>query len=524
MVLTSQQKQFPEQNRQHLSVNLSSAVASETLDTSMSSTEAPCERDDSTFIPLSSEYTSTRSSSSDVSIAGTERRGDWSERKWIVNESALMELFATCHTCGVSITDKKITSTGSQIKIEWTCLNHHTGVWHSCPDVRGIPENNLVSSAAIIFTGTTHNEIAEWADLLNLQLPKKTSYYSLQSTYMIPVVHKAYTDMQEKNLSELQEKASQGGHTDICGDARSDSPGYSAKYTCYSFMDDTTKKIIMSDLIQVSEATSSPAMESVGFRRGLDRLLDSGVSVDVVTTDRAPSIRKIMRESYPKLKHQLTHGMLPKELKRRWTSILYHVCGIHRWEEDEQEYRCYHDDLSDEQQKYKKWLKKGCAAWNALKGVVLDKNLLRDLSQMTLFKHTGNLEVFHSSMLKYAEKRRHFTYVSMQSRLQLSIIDHNHNVGRQHDHTQSGQEKYNIIHSKQSNQWVVRKLYESTTQDFRKELVQQVIERRLDKNVKLGDTMFHIHPPVSIPANIAPTPKPNKDDMVAGHVSRFPKT
>ncbi|KAK7909695.1 hypothetical protein WMY93_014379 [Mugilogobius chulae] len=523
---------------QSQSVNLSSAVASETLDTSMSSTEAPCERDDSTFIPLSSEYTSTRSSSSDVSIAGTERRGDWSERKWIVNESALMELFATCHTCGVSITDKKITSTGSQIKIEWTCLNHHTGVWHSCPDVRGIPENNLVSSAAIIFTGTTHNEIAEWADLLNLQLPKKTSYYSLQSTYMIPVVHKAYTDMQEKNLSELQEKASQGGHTDICGDARSDSPGYSAKYTCYSFMDDTTKKIIMSDLIQVSEATSSPAMESVGFRRGLDRLLDSGVSVDVVTTDRAPSIRKIMRESYPKLKHQFDPWHVAKGIKKKATaaarkkenrdlqpwikSLGNHFGGLAALVVAMR--RCYHDDLSDEQQKYKKWLKKGCAAWNALKGVVLDKNLLRDLSQMTLFKHTGNLEVFHSSMLKYAEKRRHFTYVSMQSRLQLSIIDHNHNVGRQHDHTQSGQEKYNIIHSKQSNQWVVRKLYVSTTQDFRKELVQQVIERRLDKNVKLGDTMFHIHPPVSIPANIAPTPKPNKDDMVAGHVSRFPKT
>lgn len=56
--------------------------------------------------------------------------------------------------------------------------------------------------------------------------------------------------------------------------------------------------------MQVSEATSSPAMEPLGFRRGLDRLLDSDVCVDVVTTDRAPSIRKIMRESYPELRHQ----------------------------------------------------------------------------------------------------------------------------------------------------------------------------------------------------------------------------
>ncbi|KAK0132294.1 hypothetical protein N1851_011846 [Merluccius polli] len=545
--------------------NPSLAVASKTLDTSMSSIEAPCERDDSTFLPLSSECTSTRSSSSDMSNAGGEQRGHWSERKWIVNESALMELFATYHTCGVAIATKNITRSGSMIEIKWTCLNHHSGVWRSCPEVRGMPENNLVSSAAIIFTGATETEIAEWADLLNLQLPKKTTYYSLQSTYLIPVIQKAYTDMQEKKLSELQETASAGGDTDVGGDARSDSPGYSAKYTRYSFMDDATKKIIMSDLIQVSEATSSPAMEAVGFRRGLDRLLDSGVSVDVVTTDRAPSIRKIMRESYPDLRHQFdpwhvakgvkkkaTAAARKKEnrdlqpwiksmanhlwwscsccagdekgLKRMWTSILHHVCGIHRWEEDGQEYKCNHDDLGDDQQIRKKWLKKGSPAWNALKAVVLEKNLLRDLTNMTLFKHTGNLEVFHSSMLKYAEKRRHFTYVTMQARLQLSVIDHNHNVGRQHDHTQSGKQgKYNVVHSRQSNQWIVRKLYEPTTQDFRKDLVQQVIQRRLDKNVRLGDKTFHIHPPVSIPANIAPTPKPNKDDLVKQHASRFPK-
>lgn len=38
--------------------------------------------------------------------------------------------------------------------------------------------------------------------------------------------------------------------------------------------------------------------------------------------------------------------------------------------------------------KRKKWLEKG-SAYNVLKPVVLSKDLLRDLSQMTLFKHTG---------------------------------------------------------------------------------------------------------------------------------------
>lgn len=68
-------------------------------------------------------------------------------------------------------------------------------------------------------------------------------------------------------------------------------------------------------------------MEPVGFRRGLDRLLDSGVGVDVVTTDRAPSIRKIMRESYPELRHQFDPWHVAKGTITWtvYTTLLYYV-------------------------------------------------------------------------------------------------------------------------------------------------------------------------------------------------------
>ncbi len=45
-------------------------------------------------------------------------------------------------------------------------------------------------------------------------------------------------------------------------------------------------------------------MEPLGFKRGLDRLLDEGIDVKAVTTDRHPSIRKMMRELYPDIKHE----------------------------------------------------------------------------------------------------------------------------------------------------------------------------------------------------------------------------
>lgn len=58
---------------------------------------------------------------------------------------------------------------------------------------------------------------------------------------------------------------------------------------------------------------------------------------------------------------------------------------------------------------------------------------------------TGSLEVYHSVMLKYAEKRLHFSYDSMMARTQLAIIDHNNNLGRPLAKTQDGMTRqYNI--------------------------------------------------------------------------------
>ena len=45
-------------------------------------------------------------------------------------------------------------------------------------------------------------------------------------------------------------------------------------------------------------------MEPLGFRRGLTELLDMGLDVEVMATDRSTSIQKIMREDYPEVKHE----------------------------------------------------------------------------------------------------------------------------------------------------------------------------------------------------------------------------
>lgn len=57
---------------------------------------------------------------------------------------------------------------------------------------------------------------------------------------------------------------------------------------------------------------------------------------------------------------------------------------------------------------------------------------------------TGSLEVYHSVILKYAEKRLHFTYDSMRARAQLAVMDNNNNLGRPQAKTQVGRYDYTM--------------------------------------------------------------------------------
>nr|XP_033487569.1 vomeronasal type-2 receptor 1-like [Epinephelus lanceolatus] len=293
---------------------------------------------------------------------------------------------------------------------------------------------------------------------------------------------------------------------------------FSAKYNTYSFMEDTTKEIILFELVQVTKASSSAAMEPVGFRRWLDYLLEEGVEVEVVTTDRSPSIRKIMREDYPDIHHEFDIWHVVKGLMKKLLAVsnrkdnrdlqpwIKSICN-HLWyacascggdpEEDGGEKTCQHADLSPEQQRRKRWIKKDSPAFKILSSIALDKGLMKDLTHMALFKHTGKLEVFHASLLKYTEKRLHFHYSSMRARTQLAIMDHIENVQREQATTASGRPRFSVVFPKATKDRVARKIYLPTTQTFRQNLVVEALQRRWDSSVKFKD-----------PTSLQPSPNP----------------
>ncbi|KAF1392472.1 hypothetical protein PFLUV_G00028280 [Perca fluviatilis] len=82
-------------------------------------------------------------------------------------------------------------------------------------------------------------------------------------------------------------------------------------------MNDATKEIVHFKLVQVTEASILVAMEVMGFQRGLNHLLTMGVAIGVVSTDRAPSIRKIMRETYNEIRHEFDAWHVNKSFKKK---------------------------------------------------------------------------------------------------------------------------------------------------------------------------------------------------------------
>ena len=67
---------------------------------------------------------------------------------------------------------------------------------------------------------------------------------------------------------------------------------------------------------------------------------------------------------------------------------------------------------------------------------------------------------------------------------------------------------------KQSKEWLVKKIYEPTSQNFTQHLVERVLERREES---APENMPH----VQCPPNIATKERPPKEDLIKKHETRF---
>ena len=176
---------------------------------------------------------------------------------------------------------------------------------------------------------------------------------------------------------------------------------------------------------------------------------------------------------------------------------------------------CCHASLPTEKQRKKNWLSPTSESFKALQDIVSGNSILKDLSYLTKFSHTGILEIYHSLYNRWLPKSIHFSFHGMIARTQLAILDFNSGSNLNQATTKEGKKRYNTSFSKMTATWSAKPIKEKKSDEVFQKLIFR-IEELVFKNLELP-----IPEIPTLPANIALTPKPNKEDIITTQISRF---
>lgn len=481
------------------------------------------------------------------------------QRKFIVFEENLDLLLKFCYKCGSPIIEKKKSVVGSMLQYRITCHGGCSYVWASQPNLTpNLPAGNLILSAGILMTGNTYSKIRAFADATNIAMISNTTFQSHQNETLIPVIQEQWQKNREQVVEEMREQAEP---LILAGDARCDTPGHNAKYGSYTLMSTTgngvtgNRKIVSTQMIQVSEVKNANHMEPVGMQRCLSEVLDNDkLNVSVLATDRHLMIGSIMKKDHPEIDHQfdvwhvsknITKKLAAKAktkdsselgpwiqsisnhlwwcsatcngnagvLKEKWLSLLHHITNIHSWTSNKHFHKCEHHLMSPQEVQKTKWLKKNSKAFKALQDVVLDTRLLKAMQNLTKFCHTGELEVYHTMLLKYCPKRLHFHYAAMKARLMLAALDWNTKT-RETVKDEQGNIIHDVVFSKRRKVWVSRVRYHRTSH-----YLQPLMERVISV-IQTGEVLPALQiPEQGIAPHVASSAKPEENTKVTRFIN-----
>ena len=236
--------------------------------------------------------------------------------KYLVFDSELLKLFQLCPDCKSDITDIKKHTTGTMLTVISTCANGHVKVWRSQPCIRRMPAGNLLLAAAIVLSGCTYSQIKKLCNVLHTPLISKSSFFRIQNTYINPAVSSYWSMHQTAIMSVLSEQ-----DLKLCGDARSDSPGFNAKFSSYSLMDMATSLIVDQQLVALNEPNipNSVSMETEALDRSLEFVISSGLKIHTLATDRHTGVQSLLKENYPDIKHQFDVWHVAKNVTKNST-------------------------------------------------------------------------------------------------------------------------------------------------------------------------------------------------------------
>uniref|UniRef100_A0A8W8JEL4 Uncharacterized protein n=1 Tax=Magallana gigas TaxID=29159 RepID=A0A8W8JEL4_MAGGI len=405
------------------------------------------------------------------------------ERQFLVSEVQLAKLLQNCSVCGSACHTVVNGVCGTMISTSSVFPNGHSSTWESQKCHHGMPWANVLVAGAIVFSGANASKSLILFRHLNLQMMSISTFSRLQASYVVPASIFTWDFHQHTLLAEYQ-----GRSLTLGGDARCDSPGFTAKFGSYTLMELSSGKILD---FQVNT-------HGVG---GLKHLDDAGLHIENPVTDRHCMIKKYMREDHqdknhffdvwhvakaskkrdcgnirPWIKSSVNHCYLvaascgeDSELKvQKWSSLIRHVSNQHE--------HCEHELLNEE----RLWLKEGSKAHKLFREVVESRYLTRDVGKLSPLHQTYGLEMYHSVVNSFAPKNTHFFYPAIMARLCVSALHFNENGQRHQATTKDGVARWQISYpkGKKGTQAVVKPNKTAVTFDYVDILRINLCERR----------------------------------------------
>lgn len=174
---------------------------------------------------------------------------------------------------------------GASATIRWCCQAGHVGEFCSSHQINKVLSNNLQLSAAILLSGNNFGKVSQLMNSARISMFSKATFLRHQRKLCIPVINEWWDWMQNVAQNDIGARPCQ-----IAGDGQCDSPGFSAKYMCYSLQDIASKYIIHMEFMDKRMRDKvSTRMEPVACIKSLQAVTEK-LNVEEVVTDASRTI------------------------------------------------------------------------------------------------------------------------------------------------------------------------------------------------------------------------------------------
>lgn len=483
----------------------------------------------------------------------SDNKNPYNERKFVVFESCLRQLFLVCVTCHRQCSVYLTRMIGSMIVLRQQCNFGHTRQWSSQPCNGTMPYGNLSTAACLFFNGCSPVKFLNICHHLRIPMIKLRTFNLMQANYLIPAVKTVWDKTQLQLLHTLV-----GKNCVVGGDARCCSPGHTAKFSSYTIMDLQTSKILDVKLVQVNEVKNSNAMELEGLKRCLT-FLKQYINITSLTTDRHVMVKKYLADEMKHIQHWFDVWHVAKNIKKKidaqakrrdlcilrdwsqsvsnhlywcaassagcgklvvdkWLSILRHITNIHV-DHGLLFPRCKHGPLEP-----RNWIQPGSKAHKQLTLIVSNKLLCRDIKKLSPAEQTSSLESYHKIVTFFAPKSVHYFYSAMEARVLIAALHFNENSCRsQAKCGQSGEACWSVSYPKaRHGEAVVKEVKIPLTYEYINILLQEVFEMRNVNQSYATACKVRKAQNVSTPMPIASTAvRSDKKKLIQDHWKRF---